>query len=82
MMMIVRYGDTVVILAAVVSSDPRPGTDFFPLTVDYRMNDRRRQANCSPAGLSSARARPSTKETLTARMIDRPIRPLFPVWLF
>ncbi len=76
---IVRYGETVV-LAAVVSSDPRPGTDFFPLTVDYR--ERPSAAGKFPGGFIKREGRPSTKETLTARMIDRPIRPLFPFGYF
>jgi polyribonucleotide nucleotidyltransferase len=76
---VVRYGDTV-ILATVVSSDPRPGTDFFPLTVDYR--ERPSAAGKFPGGFIKREGRPSTKETLTARMIDRPIRPLFPFGYF
>ncbi len=76
---LVRYGDTVV-LATVVSSDPRPGTDFFPLTVDYR--EKTSAAGKFPGGFIKREGRPSTKETLTARMIDRPIRPLFPVGYF
>lgn len=75
----VRYGDTV-ILATVVSSDPRPGTDFFPLTVDYR--ERTCAAGKFPGGFIKREGRPTTKETLTARMIDRPIRPLFPFGYF
>ena len=71
----VRYGDTV-ILAACVWSDPRVGTDFFPLTVDYR--ERQSAAGKFPGGFIKREGRPTTKETLTARMIDRPIRPLFP----
>jgi polyribonucleotide nucleotidyltransferase len=72
---VVRYGDTV-ILAAAVWADPRPGTDFFPLTVDYR--ERTCAAGKFPGGFIKREGRPTTKETLTARMIDRPIRPLFP----
>src|ERR1043166_3801658 len=71
----VTYGETV-ILATVVSSDPRPGTDFFPLTVDYR--EKPSAAGKFPGGFIKREGRPPTKETLTARMIDRPIRPLFP----
>src|ERR1700733_285961 len=70
----VTYGETV-ILATVVSSDPRPGTDFFPLTVDYR--EKPSAAGKFPGGFIKREGRPTTKETLTARMIDRPIRPLF-----
>jgi polyribonucleotide nucleotidyltransferase len=76
---LVSYGETV-ILATVVSSDPRPGTDFFPLTVDYR--ERTCAAGKFPGGFIKREGRPSTKETLTARMIDRPIRPLFPFGYF
>src|SRR5580765_7621861 len=76
---LVTYGETV-ILATVVSSDPRPGTDFFPLTVDYR--ERTSAAGKFPGGFIKREGRPSTKETLTARMIDRPIRPLFPFGYF
>ncbi len=76
---LVSYGETV-ILATVVSSDPRPGTDFFPLTVDYR--ERTSAAGKFPGGFIKREGRPSTKETLTARMIDRPLRPLFPYGYF
>ncbi len=76
---LVTYGETV-ILATVVSSDPRPGTDFFPLTVDYR--EKTSAAGKFPGGFIKREGRPSTKETLTARMIDRPIRPLFPFGYF
>jgi polyribonucleotide nucleotidyltransferase len=75
----VSFGDTV-ILATVVSSDPRPGTDFFPLTVDYR--EKPSAAGKFPGGFIKREGRPTTKETLTARMIDRPIRPLFPFGYF
>ena len=76
---VVTYGETV-ILATVVSSDPRPGTDFFPLTVDYR--EKTSAAGKFPGGFIKREGRPTTKETLTARMIDRPIRPLFPFGYF
>src|SRR6266700_2376014 len=75
----VTFGETV-ILATVVSSDPRPGTDFFPLTVDYR--EKPSAAGKFPGGFIKREGRPTTKETLTARMIDRPIRPLFPFGYF
>src|SRR5881398_3281000 len=71
----VTYGETV-ILATVVSSDPRPGTDFFPLTVDYR--EKPSAAGKFPGGFIKREGRPTTKEILTSRLIDRPIRPLFP----
>ncbi|MGC8623935.1 MAG: polyribonucleotide nucleotidyltransferase [Phycisphaerae bacterium] len=76
---LVRFGDTVV-LTTVVSSDPRPGVDFFPLTVDYR--EKTSAAGKFPGGFIKREGRPSTKETLTARMIDRPLRPLFPLGFF
>ncbi len=70
----VTYADTS-ILATVVTSDPRPGIDFFPLTVDYR--EKIYAAGKFPGGFFKREGRPTTKEILTARMIDRPIRPLF-----
>src|SRR6202789_1970374 len=76
---VVTYGETV-ILATVVSSDPRAGIDFFPLTVDYR--EKPSAAGKFPGGFIKREGRPTTKETLTARMIDRPIRPLFPFGYF
>ena len=72
---LVRYGDTVV-LSAVVSADPRPGIDFFPLTVDYR--EKYAAVGKFPGGFMKREGRPSTKEILTMRQIDRPCRPLFP----
>lgn len=74
---VVRYGDTVVLVTAVVAG-PRPGedVDFFPLSVEYR--EKHSAAGKFPGGFIKREGRPSTKETLTARMIDRPIRPLFP----
>ena len=72
---IVSYGDTVV-LAAVVAGGPREGTDFFPLTVDYR--EKTYAAGKFPGGFFKRETRPTQKEILTMRMIDRPIRPLFP----
>lgn len=71
---LVQYGETVV-LAATASGGPRPG-DFFPLTCDYR--ERVAAAGKFPGGFLKREGRPTTKETLTARLIDRPIRPLFP----
>lgn len=72
---IIQYGDTVVLNACTTGS-PRPGTDFFPLTCDYR--ERTSAAGKFPGGFIKREGRPSTKEILTARLIDRPIRPLFP----
>jgi len=71
----VRYGETVV-FATAVSSDPREGIDFFPLTVDYR--EKLAAAGKFPGGFVKREGRPTLKEILTMRMIDRPLRPLFP----
>ncbi|QDT12104.1 polyribonucleotide nucleotidyltransferase [Planctomycetes bacterium K23_9] len=72
---LVQYGETVVLCAA-ASSDPRPGLDFFPLMCDYR--ERLAAAGKFPGGFLKREGRPSTKETLSARLMDRPIRPLWP----
>ncbi|MEK6700708.1 MAG: polyribonucleotide nucleotidyltransferase, partial [Planctomycetota bacterium] len=72
---IVTYGGTTV-LASVVRDKPREGIDFFPLTVDYR--ERTSAAGKFPGGFKKREGPPSEKEILTMRMIDRPIRPLFP----
>lgn len=72
---LVRYGDTVV-LAAAVTGPPREGIDFFPLTVDYR--EKTYAAGKFPGGFFKREARPTIKEILTMRLIDRPIRPMFP----
>lgn len=71
----VQYGDTVV-FGAVVRANPREGIDFFPLQVDYR--ERRAAAGKFPGGYIKREGRPTNKEILTARLIDRPMRPLFP----
>ena len=71
----VTYGETVT-LSAVASGTPRPGIDFFPLSCDYR--ERHAAAGKFPGGFLKREGRPTTKETLTARLIDRPIRPLWP----
>src|SRR5687767_12687617 len=71
----VHFADTVV-LAAVVRANPREGIDFFPLQVDYR--ERRAAVGKFPGGFIKREGRPSTKEILTARLVDRPLRPLFP----
>ncbi|HTI49820.1 MAG TPA: polyribonucleotide nucleotidyltransferase, partial [Planctomycetaceae bacterium] len=73
--MIVQYGETVVFVAA-QSGPPRPGIDFFPLTVDYR--ERSAAAGKFPGGFLKREGRPTLKEILTSRLTDRPIRPLFP----
>ncbi|MHC4459869.1 MAG: polyribonucleotide nucleotidyltransferase [Planctomycetota bacterium] len=73
---VVQYGDTIV-LVAVVTAPPRfEDIDFFPLSVEYR--EKHSAAGKFPGGFIKREGRPSTKETLTARQIDRPIRPLFP----
>jgi polyribonucleotide nucleotidyltransferase len=71
---VVRYGDTVV-LATACSTNPREGIDFFPLTVDYR--EYTYAAGKIPGGFFKREGRPTEKEILTSRLIDRPIRPLF-----
>src|SRR5437870_5128464 len=63
---------------AATSGPGRPGIDFFPLTCDYR--ERTAAAGKFPGGFLKREGRPTTKETLTSRLIDRPIRPLFPEW--
>ena len=72
----VRSGETIVIVAAVGATAPRPGIDFFPLTVDYR--EKAAAVGRFPGGYFKREGRPTEKEILTCRMIDRPIRPLFP----
>ena len=72
----VRCGDTMILAAVVGSDSPREGIDFFPLSVDYR--ERGYAAGKIPGGFFKREGRPSEKETLSARLIDRPIRPLFP----
>jgi polyribonucleotide nucleotidyltransferase len=72
---LVRYGDSVV-LGTVLSGPPREGIDFFPLQVDYR--EKMSAAGKFPGGFFKREGRPTQKEILTMRMIDRPIRPLFP----
>ncbi len=74
---LVRYRDTVV-LCATATGPPRPGIDFFPLTCDYR--ERVAAAGKFPGGFLKREGRPTMKETLTARLMDRPIRPAFPEW--
>ncbi|MFO0827036.1 MAG: polyribonucleotide nucleotidyltransferase [Phycisphaerales bacterium] len=72
---VATYGETVV-LATAVRADPRPGIDFFPLTCDYR--EKSGAAGKFPGGFRKREGQPSEKEILTMRMMDRPIRPLFP----
>jgi polyribonucleotide nucleotidyltransferase len=73
---VVQYEDTVVLVAAVTAPPRFEDIDFFPLSVDYR--EKHSAAGKFPGGFIKREGRPSTKETLTARQIDRPIRPLFP----
>jgi len=72
---IVQYGDTVVLAAVVTAPPRREDIDFFPLSVEYR--EKQSAAGKFPGGFFKREGRPTTKEILTARMIDRPIRPLF-----
>ncbi len=71
-----QYGDSMVISAACAMPEPKLGFDFFPLTVEYR--EKAYSAGKIPGGFFKREARPSEKEILSARLIDRPIRPLFP----
>ena len=72
----VYMGDTVVLVSCVAKKNAREGQDFFPLTVDYQ--EKTYAAGKIPGGFFKREGRPSEKETLTCRLIDRPIRPLFP----
>ena len=72
----VRYGDTVVLVTAVATRHPREGIDFLPLTVDYQ--ERAYAAGMIPGGFFKREGQPRDQEKITARLIDRPIRPLFP----
>src|SRR6266540_7460448 len=73
---VVRSGDAVVLVSACMADQPKPGAGFFPLTVDYR--EYTYSAGKIPGGFIKREGRPSEKEVLTSRLIDRPIRPLFP----
>jgi polyribonucleotide nucleotidyltransferase len=73
---VVRSGDSVVLVTATSAEKPKPGASFFPLTVDYR--EYTYAAGKFPGGFIKREGRPSEKEILTSRLIDRPIRPLFP----
>ncbi len=72
----VRFGDTMVLATAVSNYEPREGADFFPLTVDYR--ESAYGAGKIPGGFFKREGRPTEKEILSSRLIDRPVRPLFP----
>ena len=73
---VVTVADTVVLVTAVGSKKVVPGRDFFPLTVNYQ--EKTYAAGRIPGGFFKREGRPSERETLTSRLIDRPIRPLFP----
>ena len=73
---VIRYGDTMLLVTAVSARTPREGLDFFPLTVEYRENTY--SAGRIPGNYFRREGRPNEKEVLTARLIDRPCRPLFP----
>ncbi|NMA34540.1 MAG: polyribonucleotide nucleotidyltransferase [Clostridiaceae bacterium] len=73
---LVRYGDTVILSTATASAAPREGIDFFPLSVDYE--EKLYAVGKIPGGFIKREGKPSEKAVLTARVIDRPIRPLFP----
>src|SRR3546814_475021 len=68
----VTYGDTIVLCTAVAAKSPKPGVDFFPLTVNYQ--EKTFAAGKIPGGFFKREGQPSEKETLTSRLIDRPIR--------
>lgn len=72
---LVRYGDTVVLVATTVSKEPKEGTDFFPLTVDYE--EKMYAVGKMPGGFLRREGRPGNSVILNARLIDRPLRPLF-----
>jgi polyribonucleotide nucleotidyltransferase len=77
---IVSCGDTMVLASAVSAATMKEGQDYFPLTVDYR--EKAAAAGKFPGGYFKREGRPTEKETLTSRMIDRPLRPLFPQGYF
>ncbi|MEJ2695200.1 MAG: polyribonucleotide nucleotidyltransferase [Candidatus Sulfobium sp.] len=73
---VAKYGDTVILATAVSSKTPKEGIDFFPLTIDYQ--EKTYAAGKIPGGFFKREGRPTEKEVLTSRLIDRPMRPLFP----
>src|SRR5262249_6776715 len=73
---VVQLGETIVMVAAVAATKAKEGQDFFPLTVDYR--EKAAAAGKFPGGYFKREGRPTEKEILTSRLMDRPIRPLFP----
>ena len=72
---LVRYGDTVIMSSVTASASPRPGIDFFPLSVDYE--EKMYSVGKFPGGFIKRESRPKDKEILVSRLIDRPMRPLF-----
>ncbi len=72
----VRYGDTMVLVTAVAASEAKEGLDYFPLQVEYR--EKTSAAGKFPGGYIKREGRPTEKEILSSRLCDRPIRPLFP----
>src|SRR5881394_4404887 len=72
---VATYGETVVLATVAGAHAPRPGIDFFPLTVNYQ--EKYFAAGTIPGGYFKREGRPTERETLTSRLIDRPIRPLF-----
>ena len=72
----VRYGDTCVLVTATVAETPRPGIDFFPLSVDFE--EKLYSVGHIPGSWNRREGRPAEKAILTSRLIDRPLRPLFP----
>jgi polyribonucleotide nucleotidyltransferase len=72
----VRYGDTMVLVTAVAAEEAKEDQDFFPLSVEYR--EKSSAAGKIPGGFFKREGKPSEKEILSSRLIDRPIRPLFP----
>ena len=77
---VVNMDDTVVLVTVVAKNEVKPGQDFFPLTVDYM--EKTYAAGRIPGGFFKREGKPTEKETLTSRLIDRPIRPLFPDGFF
>ena len=73
---LVRYGDTAILCTATASAKPRDGIDFFPMSVDYE--EKHYSVGKIPGSFQRRESRPSEKAILTSRVIDRPIRPLFP----
>jgi polyribonucleotide nucleotidyltransferase len=73
---IMRYGDTMVLVTAVCAKEPKEGLDFFPMTIEYR--ESAYSAGRIPGNYFRREGRPGEKETITSRLIDRPLRPLFP----